>query len=294
MRSESCTPAGSFTDRMSGGGRKGETALITHITQIQRKNISSKEKCEIMNWGSEKANAKLTLSESLFLLSEAWVWTFLEARWGQVLVSPGKWYNVPLATFKWKGHLCLEGCQKLCMGVNVQKDRWDVPFPLTTEYSRRIRKKLTSAGMNRAERKITMFIPGHSLQGFAGDRPCESIHLHSVIGKQKMKQKSRCDSEWFQAACKGMHSTRGHQLRRPHNNRGSFNKTTVTRIQRDLEQDKQQMQNLLKRTLLINVQKFPKALCQDLKLLWIFLPALTWLQPTSAQEIPSKTEYSSR
>lgn len=107
-------------------------------------------------------------------------------------------------------------------GVIVQKDRWHHLSPLTTEYSRRIRKKLTSTGISKAERKITMFISGHSLQGFAGDRPSESIHLRSVLSKQKMKQKSQCDSEWFQATCKGMHSTRGHQLGSPHNNRGSF------------------------------------------------------------------------
>lgn len=72
-----------------------------------------------------------------------------------------------------------------------------------------------------------------------------------------------------------------------------FNKTTATRIQRDLEQDKQQTQSLLKGMLLIKVPKFPKALCKDLKLLWVFLPVLVWLQPTSAQEIPS-TDRSSR
>lgn len=67
-------------------------------------------------------------------------------------------------------------------------------FPLNTEHSRR-QEKLTSSGISRAERKIIMFISGHSLQGFAGDRPSESIHLHSVLSKQKMKQKSRCDIE---------------------------------------------------------------------------------------------------
>lgn len=85
--------------------------------------------------------------------------------------------------------------RKYACGVNVQKDRLHDLFLLTAEYSRRIRKKLTSTGISRAERKITMFISGHSLQGFAGDRPSESIHLRSVLSKQKMKQKSRCDSE---------------------------------------------------------------------------------------------------
>lgn len=37
MCCESCTPPGSFTDRMSWGGRKEEPALITGITQSQRK-----------------------------------------------------------------------------------------------------------------------------------------------------------------------------------------------------------------------------------------------------------------
>lgn len=65
-------------------------------------------------------------------------------------------------------------------------------FLLNRERSRR-QEKFTSSGISRAERKIIMFISGHSLQGFAGDRPSESIHLHSVLSKQKMKQKSRCD-----------------------------------------------------------------------------------------------------
>lgn len=200
-----------------------------------------------------------------------------------------------LATFKWKSYLCTVALlKKYAYAVNVQKDKWDDSFPLTTEYSRGIWKMLSSTGISRTERKITMFISGPSLQGFVGDRPSESIHLRSVLSKQKMKQKSQCDSEWFQATCKGMHSTQGHQLRSPHNNRVSFNKTTVTRIQRDLEQDKQQTQNLLKFMLLIKVQKFPKALCQDLKLLWVFFPVLVCLQPSSAQEIPPKANCTSR
>lgn len=45
-----------------------------------------------------------------------------------------------------------------------------------------------------------------------------------------------------------------------------FNKTAATGIQRDLEQDKQRTQSLLKCVLLTELQKFPTALCQDLKL----------------------------
>lgn len=45
--SASYTLPGSFPDRMSCRGRKGEPALITGIMQIQRKIIGTKEKCEI-------------------------------------------------------------------------------------------------------------------------------------------------------------------------------------------------------------------------------------------------------
>lgn len=66
--SVSCTPLGSFTDRMSCRGRKGEPALIIGIMQIQRKIIGTKEKCELY-WRT----AKVALSEALLPLPEGWI-----------------------------------------------------------------------------------------------------------------------------------------------------------------------------------------------------------------------------
>lgn len=204
--------------------RKKRRASFDHWHHTNSKEkISSKEKCDITNWGTRKASARSNTD-----------WLSVPIVREMDLNSSGSTVRGKCWSYLGNGTMCLwlhlsERAmsilgfgKKYACGFYVQKDRWDDLLPLTTEYSKRIRKKLTFTEISKVERKITMFISGHSLQSFAGDRPSESIHLRSVLSKQKMKQKSQCDSEWFQATCKGMRSTWGHQLGNPHNSRCSF------------------------------------------------------------------------